>query len=191
MEEPKFSKPTFDAPIAGENFTSDTKNYPWHRPPEYTDYDEAIDYILTFISDEQPIASAMSLLDAGISLPTVVDMIVTGRIANGYVGIDLGILIAGPIARFLEIMAMSYDIEVSMGKDDDLPNPTPAYVKSLVAKVELQEGEEELEEGEEKIESETEEVSEGLMGAPSKLEQDKMLGLLGSNEEEEITEEEE
>ena len=188
MEEPKFSKSTFDAPIPGENFTADTKNYPWHRPPEYTDYDEAIDYILTFISEEQPIASAMSLLDAGISLPTVVDMIITGRIANGYVGIDLGILIAGPIARFLEIMAMSYDIEVSMGKDDELPNPSPAYVKSLVAKVEAQEDEEEVEE---EIKNETKEVSEGLMGAPSKLEQDKMLGLLGSNEEEEIIEEEE
>ena len=118
-------------------------------------------------------------------------MIITGRIANGYVGIDLGILIAGPIARFLEIMAMSYDIEVSMGKDDELPNPSPAYVKSLVAKVESQEDEEDLEEGEEKIKNKTEEVSEGLMGAPSKLEQDKMLGLLGSNEEEEIIEEEE
>ena len=30
----------FDAPIAGENFTSDTRNYPWHRPPEITDYDD-------------------------------------------------------------------------------------------------------------------------------------------------------
>ena len=26
-------------PIPGENFTSDERNYPWHRPPEYTDTD--------------------------------------------------------------------------------------------------------------------------------------------------------
>lgn len=189
MQEPKFTQPTFDAPIPGENYTSDTKNYPWHRPPEYTDYDEAIDYVLTLVSGEQQIASAMSLLDAGISLPTVVDMIITGRIANGYVGIDLGILIAGPVARFLEIMALSYDIEVSMGKDDELPNPSPAYVKSLVSKVELEEGEEDAEEDTQ--DADVELPSSGLMGAPSQIEQEQMLGLTGSDEEEEVNEEQE
>ena len=185
MENPKITQPTFDAPIPGENFTSDTKNYPWHRPPEYTDYDESIDYVLTLMSGDQQIASAMSLLDAGISLPTVVDMIITGRIANGYVGIDLGILIAGPVARFLEIMAMSYDIEVSMGKEDELPMPTPAYVKSLVAQVEETEEDEEVEdvlEGQE----DTPDPSMGLMGAPSKIEQDMMLGQSDIEEEEVI-----
>ena len=175
---------SFDAPIPGENFTSDTKNYPWHRPPEYTDYDESIDYVLTLMSGEQQIASAMSLLGGGISLPTVVDMIITGRVANGYIGIDLGILIAGPVARFLEIMAMSYDIEVSMGKDDELPMPTPAYVKSLVDKVAQEEGELE---GDEIIEEQegTIDSSMGLMGAPSQIEQDMMLGQTDSMEEDE------
>ena len=175
MENPKITQPTFDAPIPGENFTSDTKNYPWHRPPEYTEYDEAIDYVLTLMSGEQQIASSMALLGGGISLPTVVDMIITGRIANGYVGIDLGILIAGPVARFLEIMAMSYDIEVSMGKDDELPMPTPAYIKSLVNQVATEEEDEEVENTLDDQESTTD-PSMGLMGAPSKIEQDRMLG---------------
>lgn len=183
MENPKITQPTFDAPIPGENFTSDTKNYPWHRPPEYTDYDESIDYVLTLMSGEQQIASAMSLLDAGISLPTVVDMIITGRVANGYVGIDLGILIAGPVARFLEIMAMSYDIEVSMGKDDELPLPTPAYVKSLVAQV----VEDEEVEEDEIVEEDTTIPSMGLMGAPSKIEQEMMLGQSNVEEDSEET----
>lgn len=190
MENPKITQPTFDAPIPGENFTSDTKNYPWHRPPEYTDYDESIDYVLTLMSGDQQIASAMSLLDAGISLPTVVDMIITGRIANGYVGIDLGILIAGPVARFLEIMAMSYGIEVSMGRDDEIPMPTPAYVKSLVAQVEETEEDEDIEEIVEEN-KDTIDPSMGLMGAPSKIEQDMMLGQSDVEEDNEDTLEEE
>lgn len=181
---------SFDAPIPGENFTSDTKNYPWHRPPEYTDYDESIDYVLTLMSGEQQIASAMSLLGGGISLPTVVDMIITGRIANGYIGIDLGILIAGPVARFLEIMAMSYDIEVSMGRDDELPMPTPAYVKSLVNQVAQDEEEGEAEDILDEQENPTD-PSMGLMGAPLQIEQEQMLGLTGSDGEEEINEEQE
>ena len=38
------TEPEFDGPIPGENFTSETKNYPWHRPPEITDYDEALEF---------------------------------------------------------------------------------------------------------------------------------------------------
>lgn len=178
---------SFDAPIPGENFTSDTKNYPWHRPPEYTDYDESIDYVLTLMSGEQQIASAMSLLGGGISLPTVVDMIITGRIANGYIGIDLGILIAGPVARFLEIMAVSYDIEVSMGKDDELPMPTPAYIKSLVDKVAKEDDDGEPEDILNEQEDNTD-PSIGLMGAPSNIEQNMMLGQTDSMEEDEGSE---
>ena len=86
-------------------------------------------------------------------------------------------------------MALSYDIEVSMGKDDELPNPSPAYVKSLVSKVELEEGEEEAEEDTQDADAEL--PSSGLMGAPSQIEQEQMLGLTGSDEEEEINEEQE
>ena len=32
-------------PIPGENFTSDERNYPWHRPPEYTDMDLSLIHI--------------------------------------------------------------------------------------------------------------------------------------------------
>ena len=39
----------FDAPIPGENYTAETKNYPWHRPPDIVDYDEAIDFIFLFL----------------------------------------------------------------------------------------------------------------------------------------------
>ena len=35
----------FDAPIAGANYAADTRNYPWHRPPDLVNYDEGVDYL--------------------------------------------------------------------------------------------------------------------------------------------------
>ena len=33
-----------DAPIAGANYAADTRNYPWHRPPDITEYDEGCSF---------------------------------------------------------------------------------------------------------------------------------------------------
>jgi len=183
----------FDAPIPGENFTSDTKNYPWHRPPEIVDYDEAIDNTLKMLSGEQQIKSVMALLGAEVSLPTIVDMVITGQIANGKIAIDLGILIAGPVARFIEIMAKMYDIEYTMGKDDEPTPPTAAYLKKVINQNMEDVDEDEAEVVSEALTTAVQGNPEGLMGAPNEIEQDRMLGRIGSIEEfeeEEITEEE-
>ena len=183
----------FDAPIPGENFTSDTKNYPWHRPPEIVDYDEAIDNTLKMLSGEQQIKSVMALLGAEVSLPTIVDMVLTGQIANGKIPIDLGILIAGPVARFIEIMAKMYDIEYTMGKDDEPTPPTAAYLKKVINQNMEEDDEGEAEVVSEALTTAVQDTPEGLMGAPAEIEQERMLGRIGSieeSEEEEITEEE-
>jgi hypothetical protein len=180
-------KKSFDAPIPGENFTSDTKNYPWHRPADIIKYDEAIEYSLEQLSTAEASHSIMSLLSVDVSLPTVVDIFLTSQISRGKFPIDLAILISGPIARFLEIMAKMYDIEYTMGKDNTPQAVTPAYLKQIMATSEVDE-----EEAEVVVEDINEALNPtmGLMGAPSQIEQDMMLGQtdLIENEEEPLEE---
>ena len=180
---------SFDAPIPGENYTSDVKNYPWHRPADIINYDEAIDYSLEQLSTAEASHSIMSLLSVNVSLPTVVDIFLTSQISRGKFPIDLAILISGPIARFLEIMAKMYEIEYTMGKDNTPQPVAPAYLKQVMNNSEIDE---------EEAEVVSEDINEilnpgmGLMGAPSQLEQDMMLGQTDVIEdEEEIIEEEE
>ena len=168
---------TFDAPIPGENYTSDTKNYPWHRPSDITDYDEAVEYMLNHLSNDYNIKAVMALMEADISIPTIVDIHVTNQISKGTFSIDLAILIAGPIAVFLEIMAKRYGINPNLGDDTEKEPPTAAFIKE-VAEI-----------SDELTEQIEEKNSQGLMGAPSQIEQDMMLGLSGDVEEE--TEEQE
>lgn len=109
----------FDGPIPGENYTSDTKNYPWHRPPDIADYDEAIDYVIRQISEPEPMSAVLTLLEGGASIAGVVSAINMANIGDGKYPIDLSILIAGPIARYVELYAKGGGFEIDMGIPED------------------------------------------------------------------------
>jgi len=115
----KITKPIPNAPIPGENYTSDWRNYPWHRPPDLTSVDEAIEYVADHLTESDEGMQYMSYLKAGVSVATVTDMILTLGIADGKWSIDFGILIAGPVARLVTIMAKGYGIKYEMGLDMD------------------------------------------------------------------------
>ena len=51
-----------DAPIPGGNYTSDTRNYSWHRPPDLVDYDQAVDYLINKIDEPEQIELVFAML---------------------------------------------------------------------------------------------------------------------------------
>ena len=62
----------FDGPIPGANFAADTKNYAWHRPPDITEYDEAVDYMINKMDDPDQHELVFSLLEIDTKVITVV-----------------------------------------------------------------------------------------------------------------------
>jgi hypothetical protein len=125
------SSAKFDGPIPGENYTSDTKNYPWHRPPEITDYDEAVEFSLQALTDPEYGMNYMSVLEAGYSVATLTDIFVTQGIGDGKWTPDFALLIAGPVARTLEIMAKVYGIKTEMGVDTPVEIVDPEYLAAI------------------------------------------------------------
>jgi hypothetical protein len=121
--------PSFDGPIPGENYTSDTKNYPWHRPPEITDFDEAVAYAIKNLTDPEYGFQYMSLLEAEYSIATATDIFVTQGIGDGKWTPDFALLLAGPVARTLDIMAKSYGIKAEMGADRQVDVIDPEYLR--------------------------------------------------------------
>lgn len=118
-----------DGPIPGENFTSNTKNYPWHRPPEIKDIDEGIDFFIKrVVSDKKKSAGLMTLIEMGFPITTATDIIVTQGIANGKWTPDFAILLAGPVARIIEMMAKGAGIkDYVKGWEEDTDVPTSAF----------------------------------------------------------------
>jgi len=110
---------TFDGPIPGENYTSDTRNYPWHRAPDITDYDEAVEYVIRDLSTPSKISMIYTMMEAGTSISGIVSIVNMLNISNGKYAVDLSILIAGPVARFLEIAAKENGIEPDLGVPEE------------------------------------------------------------------------
>ena len=158
-----------DAPVPGANLLADTRNYPWHRPPDITDYDEAVSYMISRISQEEQAELVYSLLQIDTTVTTVVSGLLMQSIAKGKIPIDLAILISGPVARYIEVLAQTNGYKYDMGTDtSDRVKITPTLLKMAMGIVEDDE--------EDEMEATPEVVSAipegGLMGAP--MDQDKM-----------------
>lgn len=120
-----------DGPIPGENFTSDTRNYPWHRPPEMTTTDQVIDHIAKNFQREESMAAVVSLMEIGLDIATITDIMLTKGISQGKWAVDLALLVAGPVAHMLVIIAKGYDIPVNLGVKQGFKGPTSVFFKAL------------------------------------------------------------
>jgi hypothetical protein len=185
--------PTLDpqvasGPIPGENFTSNEKNYPWHRPPDYTDIDSALEKVVADFEDDPSVMHKyMSFLSVGIPVTTVTDIIVTKGLSQGYWTVDFGILLAGPIAKILTIIAKTFDVKYELGIEEELDYPTTAQLELSMKRPDKQE--QALEQAQEEIDRAAEQslslmglgvnpddITTGMSGVAPPEEQDAMLG---------------
>lgn len=190
----KVKKPIPSAPIPGENYTSDWENYPWHRPPDIDNMDDAIDYVARTLVETDEGFQYMAYLKTGVTVAGVTDMILTLGIADGKWSIDFAILIAGPVARLVTIMAKGYKIDYNLGI-----NSKKDFVTSEELKAQLEITEEDrtaMREEMDQVKGDTEvveaPVSEegGLMAMAPEEEQNAMLGY-GEDDEEPTVEDQE
>lgn len=121
----------FDGPIPGENYTSDTKNYPWHRPPQFTSMNEAFEYIVEQIAEEDVSSSIITMLEIGVPVSRLVDMLITAGIGGGKFTVDYGLLMAGPLSHVICLMARRLDVEVDLGISRKNKPPTKAFFDAL------------------------------------------------------------
>tara|TARA_B110000114_G_scaffold175572_1_gene205243 strand:- start:157 stop:732 length:576 start_codon:yes stop_codon:yes gene_type:complete len=174
-----------DAPIPGGNYTSDTRNYSWHRPPDLVDYDQAVDYLINKIDEPEQIEVVFAMLGIDAHITTVVTTILLQAVSKGKIGIDLAILVAGPLARYIEISAKDVGMKYELGVENkDRVIITPSLLKASLGIIEQED--EELEVPEE--EAPLEEPTGSLMAMPADMtapqnEQDAMLGVETLEEE--------
>lgn len=173
----------FEAPIPGANFTSDERNWPWHRAPDITDTDEALEYIAYEMTDTPKGFRYMNMIESGVTIATITDIVVTLGIGKGKWTPDFALALAGPTARFLEIMAKSYGIDYDLGIEEVSSEPTAVFFK------EMREFSEEFEQESSDEEIASDEDETGLMTPSSDEEQQMMLGY--ADDEEPTTDEEE
>ena len=86
------------AAVPGQSLTDYPKNYPWERPPEITDPNDAIKFHIDRIADEDVIDNVLDLLEFGIPAKTLSESMMTAAVGSGIHSIDIS-LIVEPIVR--------------------------------------------------------------------------------------------
>lgn len=122
---------SMDAPIPGENYTSDTKNYPWHRPPQFASMNEAFEYLVEQLAEEDVSSSIITMIEIGVPVSRIVDMIITAGIGGGKFTVDYAILMAGPLSHVICLMARRMDVEADLGVKKKNKMPTKALFDAL------------------------------------------------------------
>lgn len=141
-------------PIPGENYTSDTKNYPWHRPPEITTMDAGIESAMKQLSTKSGAFGLLNTLQTGVTVAQASTMFVTSGIGAGKWTPDFAMLLAGPVARMMEIMAKDAGIKFEMGLEEDYV-PTISFINASIVEESVAESAgEELSKQEESIKME-------------------------------------
>jgi len=121
--------PDGSMPIPGENYTSDTKNYPWHQPPEYKNPQDALDKMSVKLTDPKVSHGLVSLAEAGIPLLRIAQMICMEGIAQGKWTVDTALLLAGPFCKIVEMMCDLFDVDYDLGIEEDNSFNTGVFYK--------------------------------------------------------------
>lgn len=122
----------FRGPIPGENYTSDTRNYAWHRPPEYTDLDQAIEYIGGRLTSEESSVGLLTMMEAGVPLVDLAQMFLMSGVGAGKWTLDFALMLAGPTTHIMSIMGKAYGLKYDLGLDDKSSRPpTMAFMKAV------------------------------------------------------------
>ena len=113
----------FNAPIPGESLTSPS-DMPkaWERPPEYTEQDEAMEQVYMEITNEYNLMPLINMIDEGIPLDQIAQVILYKVYTQGLYNPDLMTLLAEPTIYLLIAIADYADIDdyvLYEGEEDD------------------------------------------------------------------------
>lgn len=104
------------APIPGQSLTTPPKNFPWERPPEITDPEEAIQMHLTRLSQADIMESVVNAVDLyDLDIKTVTNGVLRGAVANGIHSVDVSLLVAPVVHEFIKQTVTALGIEADDG----------------------------------------------------------------------------
>lgn len=104
----------FDAPIPGQSLTDTPGNAKWEHPPQYTDVEEASEYIWERLHNEKMLDQIISFLKNDIPVEAITRMILFSGFVEGKWSPDVAILLSQIV--FKQVLAIGVKANVSKMK---------------------------------------------------------------------------
>lgn len=100
----------FDAPVPGQSLTDTPGNARWEHPPEYTDVEEASEYVWERLHKKEILEQVVTFLENNIPVEAVARMVLFGGFMEGKWTPDVAILLSEIV--FKQIVAIGVKAEV-------------------------------------------------------------------------------
>ena len=109
-------------PIPGQSLTSNPDEpYSWESPPEFTRLNEALDYVLEFLIEEETYTSIVGAIGEGIPISDIVQQIMYMGFSSGKWNPDLMLLLVEPLMYMIMSLCEKAGIEYKLyrGEEED------------------------------------------------------------------------
>ena len=109
----------FNTAPPGHSLTEDNSKWPWGRPPEMVDPDQAMDSLVDKLMDPRKKQEMFKLLMVGVSVEVIVEGMLFQAFRDGRFTPDVGLLIKGPLGIVIADMAEEDNIPYRLFENDN------------------------------------------------------------------------
>jgi hypothetical protein len=103
--------------------TAEVGSRPWQNPPQYNTVEEALDFYIPRMTEENFNDQLLDIMEMGIPLTTIANSIQSAGVMEGKHTIDVGMLIMPVLIEMMAYIGddagIEYDTGTEMRKDDD------------------------------------------------------------------------
>lgn len=122
-------------PIPGESLTNPPRSFPWERPPEISDPEEALEFHLKALTEPERAKNMALLLERGIDIQTLTSGYLRAAVSRGLHNIDTSLAVAPVIHEHIRGIAKGAGIDADDGfVDKEAQSETEAYVQRMRAR---------------------------------------------------------
>ena len=100
-----------DAPIPGQSLTAPLGDRPWQKPARFSQPDVALAFYVDRITKEDRANNMLDILENGVPVDVLVDIMQQGGVMEGVHSLDTGIIIAPALVEVISSMADYVGIE--------------------------------------------------------------------------------
>jgi len=109
----------FQSAIPGQSLTDTPKNFPWERPAEMSDPEEAIKFHLENLNEPEVLEDVITLIELGYPLRALSESILTAATMNGKHSIDINLIISPIIYEQLKVIADEAGVPYKTGMEEN------------------------------------------------------------------------
>lgn len=103
----------------GQSLTAEPKNAPYENPPQYSKPEDAVEFHLSRLSEEDRMDALVDALEMDLTVVDLTEGILRGAVMDGRHSVDVSLLIAPIIHEFIRTTAEKSGVDFVEHEDDD------------------------------------------------------------------------